>query len=43
MWIIELNVGGCQFIREMPNLKRRRFRFGPRSMHWPANRHSHAA
>ncbi|HUH70567.1 MAG TPA: hypothetical protein VLZ05_17925 [Mycobacterium sp.] len=43
MWIIELNVAGFQFTREMPDLKRRRFRFSPRNMHWPTLRHSHAA
>jgi hypothetical protein len=43
MWIVELNVAGYQFIRALPDLKRRRFRFGPRSMPWPAPRHSHAA
>ncbi len=43
MWIIELNIGGYQFTREMPDLKRRNFRFSPRSMHWPVPRHSHAA
>jgi len=43
MWIIELNIPGHQFIREMPDLKRRPLRFGPRNMHWPAPRHSHAA
>jgi hypothetical protein len=43
MWIIELNVAGYQFTREMPDLKRRHFRLSPRNMHWPALRHSHAA
>ena len=43
MWIIELNVAGYQYTREMPDLRRRTFRFGPRHMHWPALRHSHAA
>ncbi|GAB4901257.1 hypothetical protein JHV666_49190 [Mycobacterium avium subsp. hominissuis] len=43
MWIIELNVAGYQFTREMPDLRRRTFRFSPRHMHWPALRHSHAA
>jgi hypothetical protein len=43
MWIIELNVAGYQFTREMPDLKRRPFRFSPRNMHWPVLRHSHAA
>jgi hypothetical protein len=43
MWIIELNVAGYQYTREMPDLRRRPFRFNPRNMHWPALRHSHAA
>jgi hypothetical protein len=43
MWIIELNVAGYRFTREMPDLKRRPFRFSPRNMHWPVLRHSHAA
>jgi hypothetical protein len=43
MWIIELNVAGYQFTREMPDLKRRPFRFNPRNVHWPVPRHSHAA
>jgi hypothetical protein len=43
MWIIELNVAGYQFTREMPDLKHRPFRFSPRSMRWPVLRHSHAA
>ncbi|HTX97232.1 MAG TPA: hypothetical protein VME67_21770 [Mycobacterium sp.] len=43
MWIIELNVAGYQFTREMPDLRRPTLRFKPRHMHWPALRHSHAA
>jgi hypothetical protein len=43
MWIIELNVAGYQYTREMPDVRRRTFRFGPRHMHWPALRQSHAA
>ncbi len=44
MWIIELNVAGYQFTREMPDLKRRSFRLRPRrNTHWPVLRHSHAA
>lgn len=43
MWIIELNVAGYQFTREMPDLRRHTFRFSPRHMHWPALWHSHAA
>jgi hypothetical protein len=43
MWIIELNVAGYRYTREVPDLKRPAFRFSPRSMHWPVSRHSHAA
>ena len=43
MWIIELNVAGYHITREMPDLKRRPFRFSPRNIHWPVPRHSHAA
>jgi hypothetical protein len=43
MWIIELNVGTYQFTREVPDLRRRAFRFNPRNMHWPVLRHSQAA
>ena len=43
MWIIELNVAGYHFTREMPDLKRRPFRFSPRNVHWPVLRHSNAA
>jgi hypothetical protein len=43
MWIIELNVAGYQYTREMPDFNRRRFRFSPRNMHWPVPRHSQAA
>ena len=42
MWIIELNVAGYRFSREMPDL-RRPFRFSPRNKHWPMLWHSHAA
>lgn len=42
MWIIELNVAGFRFIREMPDVRRPRL-FHPRHMHWPALRHSPAA
>ncbi len=38
MWIIELNVAGYHFSREIPDLKRRPFRFSPRNLHWPAPR-----
>lgn len=43
MWIIELNLAGYQYTREVPDLKRPSFRFSPRNMHWPVSRHSHAA
>jgi len=43
MWIIELNVAGYQFTREMRELKRRPVWFRTRNMHWPVPRHSHAA
>ncbi len=43
MWIIELNVAGYQFTREVPDFKRRTFRFSRRNMHWPVSRHPHAA
>ncbi|WP_255377903.1 MULTISPECIES: hypothetical protein [unclassified Mycobacterium] len=43
MWIIEVNVAGYHYTREMPDLRRRSFRFHPRNMHWPTLRQSHAA
>ncbi len=45
MWIIELNVAGYRFTREMPDLPRQPFRFIPRNLHWPVSQHnpSHAA
>lgn len=43
MWIIEVNVAGYQFTREVPDIGRRTFRFHPRNLHWPVLRHSHAA
>ncbi|HYB35336.1 MAG TPA: hypothetical protein VEF72_05860 [Mycobacterium sp.] len=45
MWIIELNIAGHRFTREVPDLHRRSFRFSPRNVHWhvPQLRHSHAA
>ena len=43
MWIIELNVVGFRFTREMPSLRRRPLRFTSRYLHWPAIRHPHAA
>jgi hypothetical protein len=43
MWIIEFNVAGYRFTREVPDLRRRSFRFSPRNMHWPTLRHTHAA
>ncbi|BBU24857.1 hypothetical protein [Mycobacterium xenopi] len=48
MWVIELNVAGHRFTREVSDLRRQPFRgvrFSPRNMHWRAlqARHSHAA
>jgi hypothetical protein len=43
MWIIELNVAGYHFTRELPDVKRPAFRFGRRNIHWPVLRHSNAA
>jgi hypothetical protein len=43
MWIIELNVAGYHFSREIPDLRRRPFKFNPRNVHWPTLRHSNAA
>ena len=43
MWILELNVAGHQFTREMPDLRRRPSWFSRRNVHWPALRQSHAA
>jgi hypothetical protein len=43
MWILELNIAGYHFTREMPDIRRRPFRFSPRSLHSPAQRQSHAA
>lgn len=43
MWIIEVNVAGHRYTREIPNLRRRSFRFNPRTLHWPVTRHSPAA
>ncbi|MGA9677694.1 MAG: hypothetical protein WBR28_21455 [Mycobacterium sp.] len=43
MWIIELNVAGYHFSREVPDLRRRPFKFNPRNVHWPSLRHSNAA
>ncbi|MGV7984615.1 hypothetical protein PJP10_09060 [Mycobacterium kansasii] len=43
MWIIELNIAGFRFTRELPDRRRRTLRFNPRQLHWPAHRHSHAA
>lgn len=37
MWVLELNVAGYRFTREVPDLPRtslRSVRFRPRSMHW---------
>jgi hypothetical protein len=43
MWIIELNVAGYHYTREMPDLRHRRFRFHRRNLNWPVSRQSHAA
>ena len=43
MWIIEFNVAGYRFTREVPDLRHRAFRFSPRNMHWRTLRHTHAA
>jgi hypothetical protein len=43
MWIIELNVAGHQYTREMPDLRPKPFRFNPRNLHWPLQRNPHAA
>lgn len=43
MWIVELNIAGFKFTRQLPDLPRRRFRLSPRHVHWPLPRHSHAA
>jgi hypothetical protein len=43
MWIIEFNVAGYRFTREVPDLRHRAFRFSPRNMHWRTLRHSHVA
>lgn len=41
MWILELNIAGHTFTREMPDLRRRPFRFRAAHLHWPAIRHDH--
>ncbi|MDP7704418.1 hypothetical protein [Mycobacterium sp. TY815] len=41
MWILELNIAGHTFTREMPDLRRRPLRFSARHLHWPAVRHHH--
>jgi hypothetical protein len=43
MWIIELNVAGYRFTRELPDFRHRTLRLHRRKMHWPALRHSQAA
>jgi hypothetical protein len=48
MLIVELNVAGYRFSREIPDLRRRSFRspgFSARAIHWrlPNLRHPHAA
>jgi hypothetical protein len=43
MMIVELNIAGLRFSREIPDLRRkplRSVRFSPRAIQW---RHSHAA
>ncbi|VBA32735.1 hypothetical protein LAUMK191_00311 [Mycobacterium attenuatum] len=44
MWIIELNIAGFRFTRELPD-RRRPLRFHARNLRWPVPRpgHSHAA
>lgn len=41
MWIIELNIAGFRYTREMPRPRRRPLRFDPRQLHWPVRRHAH--
>jgi hypothetical protein len=41
MWIIELNIAGLRYTRELPDLRRGPFRLGTRHLHWSANRHTH--
>lgn len=48
MWVVELNIAGYRFTREVPDLPQTSFKSGrlhPRSVHWrvPHLRHSHAA
>ena len=45
MWIIELNIAGHQFTREMPDVRQRPSWFNPRHLHWPVaqQRPEHAA
>ncbi len=47
MMIVELNIAGLRFSREIPDLRPRSWRpgrFSPRAVHWrPQVRHSHAA
>ncbi|ETW21581.1 hypothetical protein [Mycobacterium gastri] len=41
MWIIELNIAGFRYTRELPERRRRPLRFSPRHLHWPVHRHAH--
>jgi hypothetical protein len=43
MWILELNIAGHQFTREMSDLRRRPAWFIRRNTHSPVLRQSHAA
>lgn len=48
MWVVELNIAGYRFTREIADLSRtslKSVRFHPRSMHWrlPQSRHERAA
>lgn len=40
MWIIELNIAGHRFTREMPDLRRPR-KLNKRNLHWPVIRPPH--
>ncbi|VBA33193.1 hypothetical protein LAUMK13_00229 [Mycobacterium innocens] len=42
MWIIELNIAGFRFTRELPDRRRRTLRFNPSHLHWPVPRHGHS-
>ncbi|GBE63701.1 hypothetical protein MFM001_01630 [Mycobacterium sp. MFM001] len=48
MWVVELNIVGYRFTRQVPDLPHtslKSVRLHPRSVHWrvPQLRHSHAA